>query len=167
MQQRDSDRYVVFSMNDEFFGVPILQVREVVKNPRICPVPHTIGSFDGVIQCRDAGGTRIVSVVDLSELLGIERSSSSTGRASGVALIVEMAGTSGTRMIGARVDGLIKIAQYKEGAIHRDPGIETLIPEGKLLGIASDGDHLVQIIDVAAILSDRNFAVQKPIREAA
>ncbi|NCZ85720.1 MAG: hypothetical protein EBY94_08750, partial [Burkholderiaceae bacterium] len=62
---------------------------------------------------------------------------------------------------------LQKVEQYDENVIQRNVPIETLIPPGKLLGIASDGDHLVQIIDLAAILSDRNFAVQKPVREAA
>lgn len=58
---------VTFSLMGEVFGLPILDVREIIRMTEITPVPQAPGFVEGVINLRG----QILPVVDLRKRFGI------------------------------------------------------------------------------------------------
>lgn len=139
------DRYLVFKMGAELYGVPLLQVMEVIKTPKPVKVPHTITHFKGIINLRG----QIVSIIDLRTCLGV-RSQMEMGS---FALLIPC----GQGEVGAIIDEIVKVQLYTQAQITINPPIQTRILAQHILGIARDGDDLVQLIDLNALLSQQDY----------
>lgn len=64
---RDDRDFVTFEIGDQLFGVPILQVQDILKPTNIAPVPLAAAAVRGSINLRG----RIVTVIDVRERLGV------------------------------------------------------------------------------------------------
>lgn len=84
-------RVLVVRVGDAEYGIPVQQVRGVVRGERVTRVPGSPPMLRGIINVRGA----VVTVLELSVLLGTERAVTSTS----VVLIEH-----GTRLIGLAVD---------------------------------------------------------------
>lgn len=62
----DEDQLVTMIVDNQLFGIPILQVQDIVEASKITPVPLAPSAIAGVLNLRG----RIVTVVDLRKLLG-------------------------------------------------------------------------------------------------
>jgi len=62
----NEDQLVTMIVDDQLFGIPILQVQDIVEASKITPVPLAPSAIAGVLNLRG----RIVTVVDLRKLLG-------------------------------------------------------------------------------------------------
>ncbi|MDY6973899.1 MAG: chemotaxis protein CheW [Thermodesulfobacteriota bacterium] len=63
----DFERYLIFLLGTEAFALPITQLREVLSEREVIPVPYSPPSVHGVINCRN----RILSVTNIHNLLQI------------------------------------------------------------------------------------------------
>ena len=63
----DSEKLVTMKIDDQLFGVPILQVQDIVEPRMITPVPLAPSSIAGVMNLRG----RIVTVINLRQCLGL------------------------------------------------------------------------------------------------
>ena len=61
------NQFLVFSLGDSEFSVPLLRVKSVVLLPRVAPVPYMPSHFKGIINVRG----EIISVVDPKKKLNI------------------------------------------------------------------------------------------------
>ena len=62
----DEEQLVTMMVDSQLFGIPILKVQDIVEPDQITPVPCAPGAIAGVLNLRG----RIVTVIDLRELLG-------------------------------------------------------------------------------------------------
>ncbi|UCH75623.1 MAG: chemotaxis protein CheW [Rhodospirillales bacterium] len=62
----NEDQLVTMVVDDQLFGIPILQVQDIVEASKITPVPLAPSAIAGVLNLRG----RIVTVIDLRKLLG-------------------------------------------------------------------------------------------------
>ena len=62
----NEDQLVTMIVDDQLFGIPILQVQDIVEASKITPVPLAPSAIAGVLNLRG----RIVTVIDLRKLLG-------------------------------------------------------------------------------------------------
>jgi chemotaxis signal transduction protein len=91
------------------YGIPVAQVREVVRGERITRVPGAPPLVRGILNVRGA----VVTVLDLSVLLGAERGVTGTS----VVLLEH-----GSRLIGLAVDAVRDVrAQEDDSAAVADP----------------------------------------------
>lgn len=63
-----SQRYLTFRLAQEFFAIPLLQVKEVIAMPEVTPVPQTPPHFIGIMNLRG----QVITVLDLRLKLGIK-----------------------------------------------------------------------------------------------
>ena len=61
-------RYLSFGIGNEFFGIPLEQVREVIAFPHFKPVPDSPDYFLGIMSLR----SEVISVLDLRIKLSLE-----------------------------------------------------------------------------------------------
>ncbi|MBW2173987.1 MAG: chemotaxis protein CheW, partial [Deltaproteobacteria bacterium] len=59
----ESRQFVIFSVNDQIYGVEILKIKEVVSYQKITPLPNMMGFIKGIINLRGI----ILPVFDLRE----------------------------------------------------------------------------------------------------
>jgi purine-binding chemotaxis protein CheW len=127
-----SVRHVLFRVASERFGLPLEAVREVVlPQPPFARVPRTRGAVRGVMNLRG----RVVAVVDLAELMGLEPQPLAAGR--GQVVLLE----GGQRALGLMVGGVL--------------GVEGLAPGesggGLVRGVASASMGAVTVLEPAKL----------------
>ena len=135
-------RYIVFTLDGELYGALLLQIREVIKMTQIKPVPHTDAWLKGVINLRG----RILSVMDLRTKFGIRPRT----EGSGLILIAEAE----NGFAGATVDTIEFVREIPDADIEPHPGIDTRIPLEQFIGIATVGEKLIHLLDIAKIVGD-------------
>lgn len=132
---------VGFRNGDEFFGVPINKVREIVRVPEITPVPDMPEFLKGVINLRG----RIVAVVDMSKRLGVAGSGvKKTNRV----LILEIGGS----LTGLIVDSVSEIVKLDEGAIEPPPEVISSIGAEYVTGVGKLRDRLFVLLEIEKLL---------------
>ena len=101
-----SVRHVLFRVSRERFALPLEAVREVVlPQPPFARVPRSGGAVRGVMNLRG----RVVAVVDLAELMGLEPQPLQVG--GGHVVLLER----GQRALGLMVGGVIGVEPLEPG----------------------------------------------------
>lgn len=134
---------VGFKTGDEYFGVPIRKVKEIVRVPEITVVPDTPAFLNGVINLRG----RIIPVIDLNKRLG---ASGSTGKKkSNRVLVLELDGS----IVGLLVESASEILKIPEESIEQPPGLISAIGAEYVTGVGKLKEKLIVLLDVARLLS--------------
>jgi purine-binding chemotaxis protein CheW len=129
---------VVFALGDEEYGLPIMQVQEIIRfsAPRTIPNPHA--SIRGVINLRG----RIIPVCDLKLQLNV----GSDEVADDACKIVIVESPNGSA--GLMVDGVNEVMTVTEDQLEPDAGSQ----EGYLNGIVKVDKRLIVLLDAPGLI---------------
>jgi len=121
------------------FGIPVLQVRDVLAPQKIARIPLAPPEVAGALNLRG----RIVTAIDLRKRLGLPPGS---GRA--MSVVVEQGG----ELYSLLVDSVGEVLRLEESALERNP--PTLDPQWRSVsaGIYRLEDCLLAVLDVARAL---------------
>ena len=121
MEGKDADavaaavrQVVAFSLGREEYAVPIGEVREVVRTPDITPVPGGQAFIVGVMNLRG----KIVPVLDLERLFGLDRDTGVTALA--YVMVTEDAKGG---LFGVRVDEVSEVLKITDEAVKPAPAM--------------------------------------------
>lgn len=153
--EENQSKFILFNLNNELYGAPLLKIREVIKVGAIKPVPYMVNHFKGVINLRG----QIVSVVDLRLKFNLPVDPNSNG----LILVVETA----HGLLGAIIDDLVSVQHFNPSEIETNPAIETKIPADFFAGVAKMQDRLVNLVDLSGCLSSEDLRVVKNVRKEA
>ncbi len=137
--------FILFTLGNEVYGVPMTTTREVLKVRDIKATPYMVPYFRGVINLRG----QIVSVIDLRLKFEIPPIPSAQYD-SGLILIVE---TREGELLGAIVDDLVSVEKMQQQDISQPNSLVSKVPIDFFLGVAKIKDRLVNVIDIAGCLS--------------
>lgn len=140
--------YLVFSLGGQSFAIATPVAREVLRPPRLVPVPRVGEPVLGIINLRG----QVVAVTDLCPLLGLKRRARVE---EGRLIIVEAAGLT-TALAVEAVDG---IQQYPVDAIEplsQGPGAVT---RDLALGQIARAEDLLILLDMERILAGKGLIV--------
>ncbi|CAG1017331.1 Chemotaxis protein CheW [Burkholderiaceae bacterium] len=132
---------VGFRNGDEFFGVPISKVREIVRVPEITPVPDMPEFLKGVINLRG----RIVAVVDMSRRLG---TAGPGAKKANRVLILELGGS----LTGLIVDSVSEIVKIDEESIEPPPEMISSIGAEYVTGVGKLKDRLFILLEIDKLM---------------
>jgi purine-binding chemotaxis protein CheW len=104
----DTDAFVTFTVAGQLFGVPVIQVQDILIPEDIAPVPGGPPEVRGLINLRG----RIVTVIDLRRHLSLPRSEAG-GR--GMCVTVESRGESYTLFVDSVGDVITLPRGLREG----------------------------------------------------
>lgn len=143
---KDSERFLEFSLGAERFGIPLLQVRELISVPDTTPIPYSPKYFKGIMNLRG----QVISVIDLRLKLGVKATDDQSECA---VVIVEFEGF----RLGLIVDSINKVLQIEEGEIAEVPEVKATGGKDYINGVFKNGDDLIVLLELPSLLSVREI----------
>lgn len=135
-------RYLEFTLGEEHFAIPLLQVRELISVPETTEVPFSPKYFVGIMNLRG----QVISIIDLRKKMGIQNINDELTEEA--VIIVEY----GSISLGVIVDEICKVLAVDESQVQEIPSIEAKSNIGHNK-VYKNGDNLVQLIELDSILN--------------
>lgn len=140
------DRILLFELDGQKFGVPLLQIREIIEVQDPKPVPNTSQHFLGVINIRG----QVIGVVDLRLKMGL------TGEPGPFnAYVIFEVNEKDT--LAVLVDRVLSVTMLPQESIDEPLFSGESEMQEHLIGIARTDLGLVNIIDLCLLMSNDNL----------
>lgn len=133
--------YILFNVAGTTYALRSEDVRHMEMVEAITPVPNAAGYLEGVVMSRG----EIVPVLNLRARFGFERVPHDLS----TRLLVVQAGS---RWVGVLVDSAREFVRIPEASIQPPSHAMTALSADYLEGVASLGDRLVLVLNVARVL---------------
>ena len=138
---------VTFRLQDETYGINVMQVQEVLRVAEIAPVPgapHYVlgiinlrGNVVTVIDTRTRFGLPLTEVTDLSRIVVIE---------------------SEAQVVGILVDSVAEVVDLRLSEIDSAPNVGNEESSRYIQGVASMDSALLIVVDLNKLLSEQEWA---------
>ncbi|MDI6796148.1 MAG: chemotaxis protein CheW [Desulfatibacillaceae bacterium] len=135
-------QYVVFSLNNQSYGIEIFKIKEVFSYRRITPLPHVKGFVKGIINLRGV----ILPVFDLREKFHLPPAAYTPFH---VIIVVEIAG----RVMGVIADEISDVMEILPDDFQTTGNLPPGISREFLRGVGRQDDNMVILLDVDRLLS--------------
>jgi purine-binding chemotaxis protein CheW len=133
-------RVAVARAGDEYFGIDIDRIVEIVKAQRIYLLPQLPSFLAGVVNIRG----EVIPLLDLRKRFGINSSSEKER-----IVVVRW----GREKVGLLVDGVKEIVNLQPDEIIEPPSMFRGLKTEYLTGIGRRGEHIVIMLNVDTLLS--------------
>lgn len=141
------NQYILFSLGDEEYAIPISIVEEIIKVENLIKVPRAKEYFSGIMDIRG----KVVKMIDLAKKLNVNHSEDFVIDR---AIVVKAFGES----IGILVDKVAHVVEFSKDSINPPPPSIKGISSRYILGVGKKDDRFIIIIDIQKILSSEEVA---------
>ena len=141
-------RWVTFQLDDETYGIDVMQIREVLRSPEISPIPGAPAFVLGIINLRG----NVVAIIDTRSLFNLApREIDDASRI----LILE----AGDYVVGFLVDSVSEVAELHNTKIEVPPDTGTGTASRFISGLYNrEEGGLLILIESSHLLSDDEMA---------
>jgi len=137
---------VTFTLEDETYGINVMQVQEVLREIEVAPVPGAPYYVIGIINLRG----NVVSVIDARKRFGLPTiESSDLSRI----IVIEVK----QHIVGILVDSVAEVVDIKPEEIETAPNVGTDETSRYIDGVVSRGDKLLILVDLNKLLSTEEW----------
>lgn len=141
-------RWVTFKLENETYGIDVMQVREVLRCTEISPVPGAPDYVLGIINLRG----NVVSIIDTRGRFGLPyRAPDDASR-----IVILEAG--GSNVVGFLVDSVHEVLQLHASEMESAPDTGAGDSARFITGLANRKDGLLILVDASKLLSDEELA---------
>ena len=140
------NKYLVFSIAQEKYGIPITKVREVIRHELISPVHNASTYLKGVINLRG----KIIPIIDMRLKFGMEELSYNDRT---IFIIVDVEGEKEIFNFGIAVDSVHDVANISDDEIEKLPDVGFKTKSAYLQGIAKVAAAMVMVLNIDRILN--------------
>lgn len=140
------NKYLLFDITNESYGVPITKVREVIRFVDITPLNDASSFLKGVINLRG----KIIPIIDMRLKFGLEETGYNDRT---IFIIVEIPGARDVINIGMAVDSVKDVIDIPEDKLEKAPDIGLKLKSHYLYGIAQMDGKMIMILNIDRILS--------------
>lgn len=151
-------KYLTFMLGEEEYGVPVLQVAEIVKVENLIRIPHARNYFLGLMDIRG----RVLPIVDLKLKLAIQTQDhhqhpdqpGATSKSLDRAIIIEIQG----RRIGLAVDQVSHVVRFPPENI--DPGPPSLKSAASkfVTGVGKNDEEFVVLMNLNHLFTEEELS---------
>ena len=135
-------QYVVFSINQQIFGIEISKIKEVLNYRKITPLPQAKGFVRGIINLRGA----VIPVFDLREKFNLPAKEYTRFH---VIIVVEIAG----RIMGIIVDEISDVLDILPEEFQTTGNLPSNLRQEYLKGVGKKQDEMIILLDIDRLLS--------------
>jgi purine-binding chemotaxis protein CheW len=144
---KHAGKYLTFQVGDENYGIPVLRTREIIRLPKITPVPQMPAHVRGIINLRG----RIIPVVDLRTRFGLP---AATDHARTCIVVVHLRlAERGEVAMGLVVDAVEEVANLTAADIEPTPEFATGQDTGHIVGMAKIKGVVKTLLDLDRLLA--------------
>jgi purine-binding chemotaxis protein CheW len=145
-------KYLTFSLAEEYYGLAVLKVREIIKLVAITGVPQMPAHVKGVVNLRG----KIIPVVDLRVKLGMNEAIR-TERTCIIVVQVSVA-VQAAKALGLVVDSVEEVLNLAPADIEETPDFGTAVDTSYLVGMAKSKGKVVSLLDIDRVVGSDSFA---------
>lgn len=136
-------QWVTFRLENETYGINVMQVQEVLRYTEIAPVPGAPGYVLGIINLRG----NVVTVIDTRARFGLM-----PGEVTENSRIVIIEAEK--QVIGILVDSVAEVVYLRSSEIESAPNVGTEESAKFIQGVCNRGEELLILVDLNKLLSD-------------
>ena len=146
MAGKEEEKYLMFYLNEEHYGIQILKVNEIIGVMDVTPIPKTPDFMKGIINLRG----KIIPVMDLRLKFGMtEREYDELT----CIIIVEVDIEGQQKVVGLLVDKVAEVVNIYQDDIELPPQYGQESDNAFLTGIGKVKDKVVMLLDIETILN--------------
>ncbi|KXS41899.1 MULTISPECIES: chemotaxis protein CheW [unclassified Candidatus Frackibacter] len=142
---------VAFRLNDEEYGVEILETQEIIEMQRITKIPNAPNFVEGIISLRG----EIIPIIDLRKRFNLDISNEEEQRI----IIVETEGNK----VGMIVDEVKEVLSISKDTVKPPPKIAGGINKKYLEGVIKIDDKLLVLLNLTKILDPEEIKEMEKI----
>ena len=139
-------QWVTFRLENETYGINVMQVREVLRYSEIAPVPGAPSYVIGIINLRG----NVVTVVDTRERFGLP-CADVTDNTRIVILETE------SQVVGILVDAVAEVVYLRQSEIEVAPNVGNENNARYIQGVSHKNDELLILIEIKNLLTDAEW----------
>ena len=140
-------QWVTFFLDNEKYGIKVMQVQEVLRMTEIAPVPGAPHYVLGIINLRG----NVVTVIDSRKRFGLpDKEPDDSTRI----VIIE----AGDHVVGILVDSVAEVVDLRGSEIESAPNVGTDDSSKYIQGVSSQRQELLILVDVDKLLSDDEWS---------
>jgi purine-binding chemotaxis protein CheW len=140
-------RWVTFRLDQETYGINVMQVQEVLRISEIAPVPGAPDYVLGIVNLRG----NVVTVIDTRKRFGVAPGEIDNDLAR--IIIIE----SGNQVVGILVDSVSEVVELKASEIDTAPNVGNDDSSKYILGVSSMNEKLLILVDLDRLLSSEEW----------
>lgn len=135
-------QWVTFHLDEETYGINVMEVQEVVRVPEIAPVPGAPDYVMGIINLRG----NVVTVVDTRKRFGLPPKDADDATR---IVIIEAE----NQVVGILVDNVAEVVDLHASEIEAAPNVGNDQSARFIDGVFSRDDQLLILVDVTKLLT--------------
>lgn len=139
-------QWVTFHLENEKYGIKVMQVQEVLRMTEIAPVPGAPHYVLGIINLRG----NVVTVVDTRRRFGLPDAEADDETR---IVIIE----ADNNVVGILVDSVAEVVDLKASEIETAPNVGNDESSKYIQGVSSRDEELLILVDVNKLLSDEEW----------
>jgi purine-binding chemotaxis protein CheW len=139
-------QWVTFQLEEETYGINVMQVREVLRYTEIAPVPGAPDYVLGIINLRG----NVVTVIDTRSRFGLMEGETTDNTR---IIVIE----SERQVIGILVDSVAEVVYLKSSEIDTTPSVGTDESSKFIQGVSNRDGKLLILVDLNKLLSDEEW----------
>jgi purine-binding chemotaxis protein CheW len=147
-------KYLTFELNREFYGIPILKVREIIGLLPITRVPRTPEFTMGVINLRG----KVIPVIDLRRKFGMPEAEPTEETCIIVVDVEEI-------IIGVLVDRVSEVLDVDLEQLEPTPNFGASINPGFITAMAKTQDQVYMLLDIELVLTTEEMVQLQGVRD--
>lgn len=130
-------QYATFRLDEEIYGVNVMQVQEVLRYTEITPVPGAPHFVLGIINLRG----NVVTVISTRERFGLPKGEITDNTR---IVIIEAVG----QVVGLLVDSVAEVVYLRESEIEKTPNVGNEETAKYISGVSNKNDELLILIEL-------------------
>lgn len=139
-------QWVTFRLQEETYGINVMQVQEVLRYSEIAPVPGSPDYVLGIINLRG----NVVTVIDTRSRFGLPPAEVSDNTR---VVIIEAE----KQVIGILVDSVAEVVYLKQSEVDVAPNVGTDESARFIQGVANREGELLILVDLNKLLNDEEW----------
>lgn len=140
-------QWVTFRLEDETYGINVMQVQEVLRYSEIAPVPGAPSYVLGIINLRG----NVVTVIDTRQRFGLPSEEVTDNTR---IVIIE----ADKQVVGILVDSVAEVVYLRQSEIETTPNVGNEEAAKFIQGVCNKNDELLILVDLEKMMTAQEWA---------
>ncbi|PIE43856.1 MAG: chemotaxis protein CheW [Gammaproteobacteria bacterium] len=140
-------QYVTFRLDNETYGINVMQIQEVLRYTEIAPVPGAPDYVLGIINLRG----NVVTVIDTRKRFGLTEADVSDHTR---IVVIEIAG----QVLGILVDSVAEVVYLRQSEVETAPNVGNEESAKFIQGVCNKDGELIILVEFEKLLTEEEWA---------